>query len=97
MIIFVEKKNLTDVQYILKTYSFCYSIFLPALTSYINSVRDSLKYPDILLVLRNVGYLFSDWNNARRGTLGILPPAKLESRHIALTVLMRRKIQPKTL
>ena len=37
------------------------------------------------------------WNNARRGTRGLPPPVKLESRHIPFTVLVRHKIRPKNL
>ena len=31
------------------------------------------------------------WNNAQRGTWGLPPPGKLESRHIAITELVRNK------
>jgi hypothetical protein len=46
--------------------------------------------------LRNVGSTqvpVRVWNNARKGTLGLPPPLKLESRHMTYTVSVRRNIQ----
>ena len=37
------------------------------------------------------------WNNAGRGTWVLPPPVKLECHHITSTVLVRHKIQPKSM